>query len=136
MKRVLLSSLLCCVLLAGCGLGQVAQIMKTYRIALGAYQDTETAAFQKGFESVAMHQKAQHDVEILANAGIVADKAIIASDKTTALGAMTNALTAINDIETNDVTGIGDATTRGAVEVAVAGIKNILTQVYNGLGGR
>lgn len=135
MKRFI-PLLLCCVLLAGCGLGQVAQTMKTYRIALGAFQDAETAASTKGFESQATHQAMEHDVEILANAGIVADKAILASDKVTALVAVTNALTAVNDVEMNDVTAIGDQTTRAAVEVAVAGLKALITNVYNGLGGK
>lgn len=136
MKRVLLLAVCLAVLATGCGLGQVAQIMKTYRIALGAYQDAETAAFQKGFETQKTHIAAEHDIEIMATAGITADQAIIASDKGTALTDINSALAAVNDIESNDVTGIGDPATRAAVEVAVAGLKNLITQVYTGLGGK
>lgn len=120
--------------LAGCGLSSAAKVMKSYRISLGAFQDAEIAAYQKGFISQPKHIHDQADVEKLANFGIIADKAILASDKATVLVDVQNGLDVLTEIETNDVTAIGDATARSAVEVAVAGLKNLLTQVQLSLG--
>jgi len=136
MKRFLAVPILAVFLCAGCGLTTVAKTMKTYRIALGGFQDTETAAFNAGLESQAPHIEMEKQVEILANAGVIADQAIIAGNKAQGLANVTLALNAINAVESNDVTAIGSLTTRAAVEVAVAGLKNLITQAYTGLGGQ
>lgn len=131
MKKILSIGLLAVVLLAvGCpNMQTAAQVMKTYRISLGAFQDTEIGAFQKGFVSQTQHVHDQADIEKLANFGIIADKALLASDKATLTTDIQNALVVVNEIEANDVTAIGDQTTRAAIEVAVAGISNLLQQV-------
>lgn len=135
MRKLLALPLL--LLLAGCpnGLSNSAKIMKSYRISLGAFQDAEIGAYQKKFISQPKHVHIEADIEKLANFGVIADKAILASDKATVITDITNALAAVDEIEANDLTAIGDQTTRAAVEVAVAGIKNLLIQVQLSLGG-
>lgn len=116
--------------LSGCpNMQTAAQVMKSYRISLGAFQDAEVAAFQHGNISPAQHVKDQADVEKLANFGIIADKALLASDKATLTTDIQNGLTVVQEIEQNDVTAIGNQTDRAAVEVAVAGLSNLLQQV-------
>ncbi len=119
---------------AGCNLAQAAKVMKSYRISLKAFQDAEVATHDGGFISDAKHQHIEADIEKLANFGIDADKAILASDKATALQDVNNALDVLTEIETNDVTAIGDMQKRALVEVAVAGVKNLVTQVGLALG--
>lgn len=131
MKRLLSVVVLLVILpLAACpSMQTAAQVMKSYRISLGAFQDAEIATFQHGNISAAQHVKDQADVEKLANFGIIADKALVASDKATLTTDIQNGLTVVQDIETNDVTAIGNQTDRASVELAVAGLSNLLQQV-------
>lgn len=132
MKKLLVVPLL--LLLSGCSLSDAAKIMKSYRISLGAFQDTEIAAFQKGFITTSQHVHDQADIEKLANFGIIADKAILASDKASAIADVANAIAVVNEIEQTDVIAIGDANSRAEIEVAVAGLSNLLQQVSISLG--
>lgn len=115
-------------------LQDAAKVMKTYRISLKGFQDTEISLHDAGFISTAKHLHIEGDIEKLANLGAYTDKAILASDKATALQDVNNALDVLTEIETNDVTAIGDVTKRGLIEVALAGVKNIVTQVALALG--
>lgn len=110
--------------------------MKSYRISLGAFQDAEIAASQAGFVPPATHIHIQADVEKLANIGIIADQAILANDKTSAIADVNQALTIIQEIESNDVIAIGNTTTKAAIETAVAGLQNLVEQVSIQLGAQ
>lgn len=128
----LLSSTIC---LSGCGLSTAAKLMKSYRISLGAFQDAEIATFQKGFITPQQHIKDQADIERLANYGAIADQAILSSDKANLTADVANGLAVVASVEANDVTAIGDPTSRATVELAVAGLDNLLQQVQLALGG-
>lgn len=138
MKRFKLALVLpAFLLLFGCpGLSTSAKLMKSYRISLGAFQDAEISAYQKGFESQDHHRHIQSDVEKLANFGIIADKAILASDKATVTTDIANALTVVEEIEANDVTAIGDQNSRAVFEIAIGGLKNLLTQISLSVGAK
>lgn len=119
---------------SGCGLATAARIMKSYRITLGGVQDTEIAIFHNGFITPAQHTKDQADIEKLANYGAIADTAILNSDKATLKTDVQNGLTTVAAIEANDVTAIGDPTSRAEIEVAMAGLGNLLNQAAAALG--
>jgi hypothetical protein len=130
------TALVLTIVLTGCGLGSAAKVMKSYRISLGAFQDAEISAFQQGQVPQDKHTHMQADVEKLANLGIDADRAILASDKATVIQDINTALTVVAEIEQNDVTAFGNPTTKAAVEVAVAGLSNLLQQVSIAAGGK
>lgn len=134
MRKFLVLPLL--MFMAGCpSLNTSAKLMKSYRISLGALQDAEISVYQHGFESQPKHVHLEADIEKLANYGIIADKAILASDKATIQQDIANALTVVEEIEANDVTSIGDQNSRALIGVAVAGLKNLLEQVSISVGG-
>lgn len=134
-SRLLLTlALSASLVLSGCGLGQAAQVMKTFRISLAAFQDAEIAASQKGFITPSQHNHDQADVEKLAVIGASADRAIQAGDKAGVILDVQAGLAAVAEIEANDVTGITDATTRAEVEATIGALQNLLSQVGIQLG--
>lgn len=133
-NKILILALALSMSAVGCGLGTAAKLMKSYRISLGAFQDAEISAFQAGFVTPDHHKHMQADVEKLGNYGIIADTALLKSDKATLTQDVANAMAAVQEAEANDVTAIGDATHRAAVEAAVGALQNLLAQVQIQLG--
>lgn len=135
MKRILAIALLASTLcVSGCGLSTAAKLMKSYRISLGAFQDAEISTYQAGFLSAPQHIKDQADIEKLADYGVIADTAILSSDKATLVTDIGNGLTVVASVEANDVTAISDQTKRAEVAVTVAALQNLLSQVSIALG--
>lgn len=121
----------------GCnGLDTAAKVMKTYRIALATLQDAEIGAHQSKFIADPAHVAFQAKIEKLANYGALVDTALLASDKATVVQNVKNAEALITQIETNDITAIGNPTTRAEVEAAVAGLSNLVQQVLIALGAK
>lgn len=140
MKKIFLVAVLawmpCCAFTCtSVNMVNAAKVEKTFSTSLKAFQDTETAAFNKQLISPATHQHFAAAEEALASDAQKVDIALLSNNKAGALAAVNTGLAAVNGIEMNDVGSIGDLTTRGAVEVATQGLINLLTQIQTQLGG-
>lgn len=112
-----------------------AKVEKSFSVSLKAFQDTETAAFQKQLISPTTHQHFAAVEEALATDAQKVDVALLSNDKATVIASVQKALAAVNSIEMGDVGSIGDLTTRGEVEVAAQALINLLTQIQTQVGG-